>query len=92
MKFILTWRTRPGLYKAALRQFLDTGAPPPKGVATVARYHVPGSTQGWHVMETDDATALAEHVATWADLLEMEVNPVVEDAQAADAASRVAGK
>ena len=92
MKFMATWRTRPGLYKAAVKQFLDTGAPPPKGGTTVARYHVPGSTQGWHVMETEDVTALAEHVATWADLLEMEVNPVIEDAQAGEAASRVSGK
>lgn len=91
MKFMVTWRTRPGLYMAAVKQFLETGAPPPTGVAKLARYHVPGSTQGWHVMETDDVTALAEHVATWADLLEMEVNPVVEDAQAAEAASRVSG-
>jgi len=92
VKFMLTWRTRPGLYKAAVKQFLETGAPVPKGVSTVARYHVPGSTQGWHVMETNDLTALAEHVAEWADLLEAEVNPVVEDAQAGEAASRVAGK
>lgn len=92
MKFMLTWRTRPGLYKAALKQFLETGAPAPKGVENVARYHAPGSTQGWHVLETTDVTALAEHVATWADLLEMEVNPVAEDAQAAEAASRVSGK
>jgi hypothetical protein len=92
MKFMLTWRTRPGLYKAALRQFLETGGPPPKGVEQVARYHAPGSTLGWHVFETSDLTALAEHVATWADLLEMEVNPILEDAQAAEAASRVAGK
>jgi hypothetical protein len=92
VKFMLTWRTRPGLYKAALKQFLETGAPAPKGVENVARYHAPGSTQGWHVMETNDVTALAEHVATWADVLEMEVNPVVEDAQAAEAASRVSGR
>lgn len=91
MKFMLTWRTRPGLYRAAVKQFLETGAPP-QGGATVARYHVPGSTQGWHVIETNDLTALAEHAATWADLLEMEVNPVVEDAQAGEAASRVYGK
>jgi hypothetical protein len=92
VKFMLSWRTRPGLYKAALTQFLETGAPPPKGVATVARYHVPGSIQGWHLMETNDVTALAEHVATWADLLEMEVSPVIEDAQAGEAASRVSGR
>ena len=64
MKFMLTWRTRPGLYKAAFQQFLETGGPPPKGVEQVARYHVPGSVLGWHVLETNDMTALAEHVNT----------------------------
>ena len=57
MKFMLTWRTRPGLYKMAFQQFLETGGPPPKGVNQVARYHVPGSVLGWHVLETDDMTA-----------------------------------
>jgi hypothetical protein len=37
-------------------------------------------------------TALAEHVAEWADLIDVEVNPVIEDAAAAEAASRVFGK
>ena len=37
MKFMHTWRTRPGLYKAAFQQFLETGGPPPKGVEQVAR-------------------------------------------------------
>ena len=41
MKFMLTWRTRPGLYKAAFKQFLETGGPPPKGVEQVARYQCP---------------------------------------------------
>lgn len=92
MKFMLTWRTRPGLYKAAFQQFLKTGGPPPKGVKQVARYHVPGSTAGWHVLETDDMTALAEHVNNWGDLIDVDLNPVVEDEQAAEAASRVFGK
>jgi len=46
MKFMLTWRTRPGLYKNAFQQFLKNGDPPPKSVTQVARYHVPGSTLG----------------------------------------------
>ena len=57
MKFMLTWRTRPGMYQAAFQQFLKTGGPPPKGVTQVARYHVPGSVLGWHLLETDDMTA-----------------------------------
>jgi hypothetical protein len=52
MKFMVTWRTRPGLYK----------------------------------------TVVAQHVAEWADVIELEVNPVIEDAAAAEAASRVFGK
>ena len=92
MKFMLTWRTRPGLYKAAFQQFLKAGGSPPKGVKHVARYHVPGSTLGWHLLETDDMTALAEHVNNWGELIEVELNPVVEDAEAAEAASRVFGK
>lgn len=92
MKFMLTWRTRPGLYKAAFEQFLKAGGPPAKGVKHVARYHVPGSVLGWHVLETDDMTALAEHVNTWGDLIDIELNPIVEDAEAGEAAARVFGK
>jgi len=92
VRFMLTWRTRPGLYKAAFQQFLDTGGPPPTGVKQVARYHVPGSVLGWHVLETDDMTALAEHVNHWGDLIDIELNPVVEDTEAAEAAARVFGK
>lgn len=92
MKFMLTWRTRPGLYKTAVEQFLETGGPPPEGVKQVARYHVPGSVLGWHVLETDDMTALAEHVANWAELIDIELHAVVEDANAAEAAGRVFGK
>lgn len=40
----------------------------------------------------DDLTALAEHVAEWADVIDLDVHPVVEDAQAAEAALEVFGK
>ena len=33
-----------------------------------------------------------QHVAEWADVIELEVNPVIEDAAAAEAASGVLGK
>jgi hypothetical protein len=92
VKFVLTWRTRPGLYKAAFQQFVETGGPPPEGVNQVARYHVPGSVLGWHVLETDDMTALCEHVNNWGDLIDIELHAVVEDNNAAEAAARVFGK
>jgi hypothetical protein len=92
MKYMVTWRTRPGFYKTAFKQFLKTGGKPPKGIKTVGRWHVPGSSLGWHLLEGDDLTAIAEHANKWGDLIEVEVHPVIEDAAAAEAASRVFGK
>jgi hypothetical protein len=53
---------------------------------------LPGSVLGWHVLETNDMTALAEHVNNWGDLIDIELNPIVEDTQAAEAAEGVFGK
>jgi Protein of unknown function (DUF3303) len=39
-----------------------------------------------------DLSAVAQHVAEWADLLECEVHPVMEDAEAATAANKVFSK
>ena len=58
----------------------------------MGRWHVPGSPLGWHLLEGDDLTALAEHVAEWAYVIELDVYPVVEDDQAAKAAAKGFGK
>jgi hypothetical protein len=92
MKFMVTWKCHPGLYNTAVQQFLKTGGKPPKGITTVGRWHVPGSTLGWHLLEGDDLSVLSEHVAEWANVIEIDVHPVVEDAEAAAAASKVFGK
>jgi hypothetical protein len=75
-----------------VEQFLRTGGKPPEGMKTVGRWHVPGSILGWHLLEGDNLTALAQHVAESADVIDLEVNPVIEDAAAAEAAKRVFGK
>ena len=92
MKVMVTWRTRPGLYKKAVEQFLNTGGKPPKGVKTVGRWHVPGSILGWHLLETDNLTGIAQHAAEWADVIDLEIHAVIEDGPAAEAAKRVFGK
>ena len=58
---------------------------------SLGRWHAPGSTTGWHVVEGTDA-ALAENAARWADLLEIEITPVMDDAAAAAVAKKVYGK
>ena len=59
MKFMVTWKTRPGFYNAAVQQFLKTGGKPPKGLTTVGRWHVPGSILRWHLLEGDDLAGTA---------------------------------
>lgn len=92
MKFMIVWKTLPGKYNTALEAFLRGGAPAPAGMKRLGRWHTLGSTLGWHLIEGDDLTAVAQHVAEWADLLELEVHPVIEDTEAASAASKALGK
>ena len=80
-----------GAYTTALKRFLKTGAPAPKGLKTIGRWHAAGSSRGFHLVEGSEA-ALAEINAEWADLLELEVVPVVEDDVAGAVAKKVYGK
>jgi hypothetical protein len=84
MKFMVAWKTRPGLYKTAVERVLKMGAIPPKGIKFLGRWHVPGSIMGWYLMEGDDATLLAQRIGDWADVMELEVNLVIEDVAAAE--------
>jgi methionine aminopeptidase len=67
MKIMVVWKTVPGKYKTAIDQFLKAGGPVPAGAKTVGRWHTPGSTLGWHLIEASDLALVAEHVADWAD-------------------------
>ena len=91
MKFMITWKASPGNYKTAVERFLKTGAPAPKGLKTIGRWHTAGSSRGFHLVEGSDA-ALAEINAEWADLLDLEVLPVVEDEVAGQVAKKLYGK
>jgi uncharacterized protein DUF3303 len=79
----------PASYKEAIGRFLKTGGPPPAGLKTIGRWHAAGL--GFHLVEGTEA-ALIEHAAEWADLLEIQIAPVVEDAEAGAVASKLFGK
>ena len=89
MKYMVTWRIPPNTYTPAFDRFLAQGAPLPDELTLVGRWHVPGSMRGWLLVEGDDMTALAAHLAEWAPYLELDVAPVIEDEDAAAAAVRV---
>jgi hypothetical protein len=90
MKFVVAWKIKPGCYKAAVERFLSTRAPDPDGLKTIGRWHAPGSATGWHAVE-GDPSALAELAATWGDLIELDITPVLDDAEAAASLAKVHG-
>jgi hypothetical protein len=91
MKFMIAWKIPPGCYKMAVDRFLTTGAPDPAGVKTIGRWHAPASSYGWHLVEAD-AAGVAELETVWGDVLEIQVTPVIDDAQAAKSLAKVHAK
>jgi len=89
MKFMVTWNIPTNTYKAAVESFLRSGAPMPEGLTALGRWHAPGSRHGWLLAETDDLRTLAQHMAEWASMLEFTITPVIEDEEAAHAATKV---
>lgn len=89
MKYMISWKIQPGNHKPAGEAFVSAGAPMPEGLKLIGRWHAPGSAYGWLLVEGADETALAQHVAQWANLLEPQVTPVIEDAGVAEALARV---
>jgi Protein of unknown function (DUF3303) len=88
MKYMISWKIAPGHHKPAAAAFLKAGAPMPEGVTLISRWHGPGSVCGWAVVEGGDHKALSQHIAQWADYLEFQVTPVIEDAEAVEALAK----
>ena len=82
----MEWKLRTGYVGEAFKKFLSTGAPFP-GVKMHGRYHAPGSVNGWIILETDDVSAVYKHAAEWAEFLEWNTTPVLNDEDAGAAAA-----
>lgn len=81
MKYILTWTVSPTTFQAAVSRFLQTGGAAPAGVELLGRWHG-ANGRGFAIAECNDAKALYQFQAQWADVLEMDATPCVEDAEA----------
>ena len=83
MKFMITFPLTKHGYKERVSRFLETGAPPPEGVTMHGRWFTASHSRGFMLAEADDATALFRWTSQWADLIDFEVEPVVEDQEGA---------
>ncbi|HEX4945189.1 MAG TPA: DUF3303 family protein [Blastocatellia bacterium] len=84
MKFVIEYHFAPSTYLAGLKRFAETQGPPPAGITMLGRWHSAAGHKGYGLAETTDAKALYAWVLDWADLLSVEVHPVLEDAEFAE--------
>jgi hypothetical protein len=82
MKTMLVWSLRPGALREAAGRFLAGQAVPPDGITMLGRWHSVDLSTGWTLYEGDDAAAMYAGSAPWAELLDLKVHVVVEDADA----------
>jgi hypothetical protein len=91
MKFMITWKIPPATYRAAMERYAKTGGPVPSGLKQIGRWHVAGSSTGFSLVEGSEAAA-NENIAQWADVAELTLTPVLEDAEANITAQKLFGK
>jgi hypothetical protein len=84
MKYMVVYTIVPGTFQAAVDRFLKTGGLPPAPAKMLGRWHGLGS-QGFALVQSKDPSAVYQWVAQWADVLDMKVTAVLEDAPAARA-------
>jgi len=82
MKFMITFPLTHHHYKERVSRFLETGAPPPEGATLLGRWFTVGHNKGFMLAETDDPKSLFRWVSEWTDVMDFQVEPVLEDAEA----------
>jgi hypothetical protein len=82
MKFMTTWAAFPGATKECVEKFLAGEAAPQEGVTLLGRWHKADCSGGFSLYETDNLVQLYKGAARWADLMELTVVPVLDDAEA----------
>jgi Protein of unknown function (DUF3303) len=88
MLFMITYKTSLPTRRAAQNLFKETGgAPPSPGVQKIASYHYADGAGGFTIAESDDAIALGKWANQWADVIVLDVRPVLTDEQMAQVIS-----
>jgi hypothetical protein len=89
MKYISTWSAKPGLLREAAERFLAGEAQPPKGVTLLGRWHSVDCSGGFTLSESKNPAAIYEYAAAWSELLDIHIEPVIEDAEAGPILAKV---
>ncbi len=82
MKYMITFPLPKDTFKETMARFLDNGGLPPAGVTMLGRWHSLSTSESFVLAETDDPTGVYRWLASWSDLLDFRVIPVIEDTDA----------
>jgi len=89
MKYIVTYEIRPTGRDAAIARFKATGGPTPPGATMLGRWTRADFSGGYALVESDDVKSVLQFALNWSDLIEIGVEPVVEDTELADVLGRL---
>ena len=92
MKYMTTWSAQPGTLPEAVSRFLASGGAPAQGVTLLGRWHSLDCSHGFSLYESNNPVAVYESAAVWAELLDLETVPVIEDAEAGPVLAKVFAK
>ena len=81
MRFVLTYKLEQSSRNAAIQRFLETGGMPPQGAKLLGRWTRTDLAGGFVLLESQDPKALAAFARDWSDVCDLELTPVVEDAE-----------
>ena len=88
MKFLMTFSLSPATRNDAIDRFLKTGGQPPKGAKLLGRWISADLSKAFDLVESDDASVLAEFALQWSDLMKVETSVVVEDRELTEVLKR----
>ncbi len=91
MKFVLTfdWKPDTKTRDEGIARFRKTGGQPPKGAKLLGRWTRADFSGGYDLLESDDPQALAEFALMWSDLMELRIDPVLEDDKLSEVLKRL---
>ena len=79
MLFKLAWSHTPQARNETIKKFMETGGMPPEGVELISRYHNLDGTGGFAILESTNASALADYARDWNGLIKIEITALMDD-------------
>ena len=83
MRFMGIEKDRNQDAKAVYRRFRDKGRMMPEGLKYVSSFVAADLGRCFQLMETDDPALLDAWMASWSDIVDFEVHPVISSPEAA---------